>query len=206
MSDVDRLLDEYVTAHRAGSDPDPSDFVGRVEGTDRRELAALIDAFLARAPRRPWDPRAFAASPAGPLVAQVQQELAGEPEAWPALLPRWRAEARVLRRDLVKRLAAALGVAGREEKVARYYHRMEQGLLPPDGISDRVVEALAEILGRPAQAIREAGAGLRSGGEGPAATVFARTALPDAAYSQAPSALPPEARDWDEVDELFRGA
>src|SRR5437667_88545 len=52
MTDVDRLLREYIEEHRAGGEADPLAYVERLEGTDRAELEALIDAYLARAPAR----------------------------------------------------------------------------------------------------------------------------------------------------------
>ena len=106
------------------------------------------------------------------------------------------------------RLATALGASAKEAKVARYYHGMERGTLPAEGVSDRVIDALAGILGRPASAIREAGERL-AGGPGGAGSgaVFARTASADPAFSDFGSPAPERAaapEDWDEVDELFR--
>ena len=102
----------------------------------------------------------------------------------------------------------ALGVTTREAKVERYYHEMEQGLLPPAGVSDRVLDALASLLHTTRERLREAGASPAAGGAVPPAALFARTAAPTddklAAMASAPAAAPePEARD--EVDELFLG-
>ena len=55
MSDVDRLLAEYVAEHRAGGEADPREFLSRASPAERPELAALIDAYLARAPRQQFD-------------------------------------------------------------------------------------------------------------------------------------------------------
>ena len=49
------------------------------------------------------------------------------------MLPRLRDRAGLKRSTLVERLAAALGVSDRQDKVAGYYHEMEQGLLPAAG-------------------------------------------------------------------------
>ena len=94
----------------------------------------------------------------------------------------------------------------REDKVAGYYHQMEQGLLPAAGVSDRVLEALGRIVGETAQALREAGSALRPPSEGPAAApaaAFARRAYAEAAPP--PEAPAAQEAEWDEVDELFRG-
>src|SRR4051812_31720137 len=146
MTDVDRLLREYIEEHRAGGEADPLAYVERLEGTDRAELEALIDAYLARAPGRDWDPEAYRGSPAEQVVAALTESLGGVSGSWPVLLPELRNKARIRRDELVGRLADALGVGGREEKVAYYYNQMEHGLLQPAGVSDRVLDALAAIV------------------------------------------------------------
>jgi hypothetical protein len=207
MTDVDRLLSQYIAAHRAREDVSPDEYLARLEGVDRKELAALIDAYLARAPRREFDPEAYRESGMAEGVERLGRSLTGASGLWPSLLPRLRTAARLKRSELVERLAVALGVGGREQKVAAYYHQMEQGLLPAEGVSDKVLEALGELLGRSAHALREAGEGAEpslSNASVADAPAFARTTrgegvpMPDAAR-------PGPAEEWDEVDELFRG-
>ena len=209
MIDVDRLLADYIAEHRSGGEADPSEYLSRASPAQRAELAALIDAYLARAPRQPFDQTAFRGSTAERTVDELERAIAGQAGLWPAVLPRLRDRAGLKRSTLVERLAAVLGVGDRQDKVAGYYHEMEQGLLPARGVSDRVLDALAAILGETAQSLRDAGQALVPSGEGPAAApaaAFARRA------SAAPSPAPPgaaeltTAAEWDEVDELFRGA
>ena len=206
MTDLDRLFREYVAEHQAGRTADPRNYLSRVSAAERAELAALIDTYLARAPREAFDPAAFRGSSAERTVHELERAIAGQAGLWPALLPRLRGRAGLKRSLVVERLAAALGVQEREDKVAGYYHQMEQGLLPAAGVSDRVLEALGRIVGETAQALREAGSSLRPPSEGPSAlpaAAFARRAYAEAAPpAQAPAA---EVDEWDEVDELFRG-
>jgi hypothetical protein len=129
------------------------------------------------------------------------------------LLPRLRDSARLMRSELVTRLATALGVSGREEKVGRYYHAMEQGLLEPDGVSDRVLDVLGSLTGTTREALRAAARGFAPPpGSAAAAAAFARTATPDQEFAEAvaadmaPAAPARSDEAWDEVDELFRGA
>jgi hypothetical protein len=125
-------------------------------------------------------------------------------------LPRLRDRAGLKRAELVERLAASLGVSNRAEKVARYYHEMEQGLLPAKGVSERVLQALSQITGETVDALRDAGRAIGGAapGAGPAAApaAFARHGYPEAAAAP-PGAPSPAGRaeEWDEVDELFRG-
>ena len=210
MSDVDRLFGEYIAEHRAGGRADPLAYLSRTKtGAQRDELEALIDGYLARAPRRQWDSEAFTGSSAERVAHGLERAIGGEAGLWPVELPRLRERARLRRSDLVGRLAAELGVAGREDRVAGYYHEMEQGLLPAAGVSERVLTALAEIVGTTADALRRAGAAVAPGppGEGSGGPVFARRALQleEAPSSTAPTEALASRAEWDEIDELFRG-
>ena len=213
MADVDELFRSYVAQHRAGEDPAERELLSQVEGTDRDELAAMIDGYLARAPRRAWDAEAFEASGAPAFVQSVARSLEGSAGLWPTLLPRLRNRARIARKDLVGELADRLGVGKRRDKVELYYHQMEQGLLPADGVSDSVLEALGSILGESRDALRRAGESLGTGAGLPDAdaAAFARTAGTAASEQDldAPVAASPppstDEGDWDDVDRLFRG-
>ena len=206
MSDVDRLLSEFIAAQRERVDEDPLPYLQGVQGTDRAELATLIDGYLARAPRRPFDEQAFADSGLADQVEQLSRSLSGASGLWPTLLPSLRNKARIRRAELVRQLAAALGVADHEPQVADYYHQMEQGSLPSAGVSDRVLGALSAILGRSVEALREAGESLgdsESAGA-PPAPAFARTTRAPS-DAEPPATVQPGTSEWDEVDELFRG-
>lgn len=208
MTNLDRLLAEYIAEHRAGGEADPLVYLDRAPDDQRIELAERIDAYLARAPRRAFDVAAFAASDAERTAEEIERALAGDSGLWPAILPGLRHRAGLRRGELISRLAGALGVPDRADRVAGYYHQMEHGLLPSRGVSDRVLEALGAIVGESAAMLRDAGAALHSapGELPPAGAVFARTATSDTPEAAAGAARPvPPADEWDEVDELFRG-
>ncbi len=110
----------------------------------------------------------------------------------------------------MKRLADALGAAGKEKKVERYYHEMEQGMLPAKGVSNRVLDAIGSIVGASGEALRRAGAAFPPGPPPTEGAALARTATPDEEYdsesSGAPApASPAERTEMDEVDKLFTG-
>ena len=203
MSRVDDLFEEYRAAFETRQARDPTPFLEQLAGTDRRELEALIDAYLARGARPRYSAEAFAAVQASSLAQRVQASLS---EAWPELLPRARNEAGILRSDLVTRLAEALGVTPKRDKVERYYHQMEKGLLDPSGVSDRVLAALAEIVGVSKERLRAAARPITPPPAGP---TFARSASPPPAAA-APAVrmlrhAPEPPPEPDEVDALFRG-
>jgi hypothetical protein len=210
VSAVDRLFGDYVSEHRAGGAADPRDYLARAPEDERDELAALIDAYLARAPRRRFDATAFRGSSAERIVGDLERALGGRSGLWPAMLPELRHRAGLKRSELVFRLADALGVPGREARVGDYYHQMEQGLLPASGVSERVLAALGEIVGESVESLRAAGKALSpfaSSGPAAGAQAFARRAEgespaePVAAAAAARTSAP----EPDEVDRLFRG-
>jgi hypothetical protein len=208
MSEVERLLTEYKDSHRGGGDGDPRPFLARVSGADRVLLTALIDAYLEEAPRREFDAAAFQASPAATVAEGVQRSLEGAGGMWPSVLPRLRGQARLKRSELVAQLAARLGAQAQQEKVALYYHQMEQGLLPESGVSDTVLDALGKIVGWTAEALRKAGQMPAPGPlRGDPGAVFARTTMGQVAPPRASegSEAGEPAPEWDEVDRLFRG-
>ena len=209
MAEIERLREQFIAAFEAGERPDPREYLTQLEGADQRELEALLDAYLAQAPRRRFDAQAFAASPARALVDDLDQSLSGVAGAWPVVLPRLRNAARLRRGDLV-------ATARREPR--RHEPRGQgRALLPRDGAgaaaSGRRLRPRARRAREPApdhpRATPRGGclARPRAGAVAPAA-LFARTAAPTddelAAMASAPAAAPePEARD--EVDELFLG-
>jgi len=210
MADVERLLSQYIQEHRSGGPADPVEYLDRLEGADREELAALIDAYLVRSPGQAWDAEAFHGSDAELLATRLARSFASEAGLWPVVLPRLRERAQVMRADLVERLAGALGVGDKAEKVEGYYHEMEQGLLDSRRVDERVLAKLGEILGTSAGFLRRAGESLgEGGGPGQAAPVFTRLTVSEAERIEAPAspgmAEAEEPAEWDEVDELFRG-
>lgn len=205
---VDQLFREYIAAHRESGGADPVSFLVRVPAEDRPELTALIEGFLARAPRREWDAAAYEISAAPALVEPLSRSLRGQAGLWPSLLPRLRDQARVKRADLVAELASRLGAVDKREKVAGYYHQMEQGSLPAEGVSDTVLDALGTILGHSRDALRRAGTAFEApgAGEAGAAQAFARVGAPASqpAPSASPGTEPAPDEELDEIDRLFR--
>jgi len=211
MSEVDRLLSEYIAEHRAGGEADPRVYLARVEGIDREELALLIDAYLARSPGRAWDADLYRGSAAEQVTEDFGRSLAhGAAGWWPTLLPQIRKRMGMQRRQVVARLSEALGAAGQEERVADYYHRMEHGTLESSGVSDRVLDALAGIYGTSRELLREIGRPIGEGRAPDAVPAMARVAHPrkgeppDEAEAARPAPVAP-AREPDQIDELFTG-
>ena len=124
--EVMALFEEYAASFARGEQLDLRGYLGRAgDGAD--ELARLIDAFLIRAEPPEPSPEAVAAIEAWLPLVQVRAR-------------------RGLKRDqVVDALIERFGLdRGKREKVRRYYHQLETGLLRP---SRRLVDGLEEILG-----------------------------------------------------------
>jgi hypothetical protein len=209
MADVDRLLDELAADYEAGREVDPAALLARADPGQRQELAARIDSYLMTAPTRKWDREAYERSPAKRAVDQVYESIVAESGTWAELLPRLREQARMRRAELVTRLAGLLGFTAEPQvaKIGDYYNRMEHGRLRPAGVSGRVIDALAEVLGTEPGRIRAAGVeGIEEGG--PAQPAFARTAFPNVEFAADADhpAIERRAADeaaHDEIDALF---
>lgn len=205
MSDIDRLLSEFVDAWNAGERPRVEEYLDRAQADEQRELAERIDAFLDVAPTPHYSAETLEELMREPAVLASVEALEGRAGLWPSLLPRLRRRARLRRDEVVEGIVERLGIQGSEEKAAQYVHKLETGTLATAGVSRRVIEALAGVLGTRAEELERAAdfRGLAMEGTEPA---FLRAA-PDAAAAEvkvARSAEPAE-EDWEEVDRLFRG-
>lgn len=156
MSEIDRLLQAFIRGYTQRGEADARLYLEGLSGADRRELAALIDGYLERAPGRPWDPDAFRSSRrAAPLAARLARVHLEGAEG-PTSLRELRARAKRTRADLASRLAAALGLEGGEERVAYHYHRMESGIMGAEEVSGPVLESLADLLATSRETVRRA--------------------------------------------------
>jgi hypothetical protein len=185
---VDELFAEYATAYARGERPAAGDLLARA-GADAEELAALIDGFLARAPRPGAD---------ADTLALFQAWRAGE-----SPLLRLRTARGLKREAVVGVLVRTLGLDSKQEaKVGRYYRELESGLLDSERVSRRVWEVLANTLGARSSDLR----GWRPPRPGFEGVAYLRASKGLLAM-QAPAAADtaePRAEEEDEIDRLFR--
>jgi hypothetical protein len=127
------LFDEYATRYRRGEAPDVLDYLERA-GDDREALADLIDRFLEAVPAR---------TPSEEELVLMRARLKNEP---PLLALRVRRK--LSRAAVVDAIIARLGLdTAKRDKVARYYHELETGLLDPEPINPRLWDTLSDFLG-----------------------------------------------------------
>jgi hypothetical protein len=127
------LFDEYVAAYARGERPSAEEYLARA-GKESDELAALIERFLQAAPTP---------SPTDTDVELFEGWLAGE-----SPLMRLRVTRGLTRDRMVEALIGKLGLdPAKRDKLKRYYHELESGLLDEQRVDKSVFTALAEELG-----------------------------------------------------------
>jgi hypothetical protein len=206
--DPDRILSDFIDAWNAGRRPGLDDHLARAAEADREQLSADIMAFLAFAPTPDYDDAALAAIRAEPVVASAAPAAGAPGGLWPALLPRLRERAALSTAQLAAGLVPLLGLpADREPKTRGYLEQLEAGALEPRGLSGRLLDGMARLLGVPRDALEGAG----SFGAPPVAAALFRAderaaeALRDDLDVIADALAAPSGAAWDEVDELFCG-
>jgi hypothetical protein len=191
--DVTALFEEYASAYARGERPQVREYLRRAgDGAD--ELATLLDRFLAAAPPP---------EPAAETVALVAAWAEGEPP-----LVHLRASRGVRLDDVVDALVGELALdPAKRPKVKDYYQRLEQGLLEPARVSERVWVVVQQWVGERAEA---AAAGRPPAG-GPASapaaanvTAYLRPAAPSLPTPL--DAVPRSHEPSDEIDVLFLSA
>jgi hypothetical protein len=212
-TDRERILSQFIDAWNTGRRPDVDDFIDRAPPDERAELAEDIASFLIWAPSPDYDGATLDAIAEEPIVAEVLAR--GPTGLWPTLLPRLRARSSVTTAQLASGLVGLLGLpSGSAQKTEAYLTQMEQGELAPAGVSRRLLDGLSRLLGVRRDELEGAGDVGRWHTPPPAAPAIRFRAVPGAAEPLredlevlADALMPPAEvqRDWDEVDELFRG-
>jgi hypothetical protein len=206
--DPDRIVSDFIDAWNAGRRPDIDEHLARADEADREQLAADITAFVAFAPTPDYDDRTLAAIRGEPAVASAARAATARGGLWPALLPRLRERAALSTGQLAAGLVSALGLpADREPKTRGYLVQLEAGELDARGLSGRLLDGLARLLGVPRGELEGAGA---FGGPTVAPALFraegpAAETLRDDLDVIADALAAPSGAAWDEVDELFLG-
>jgi hypothetical protein len=130
------LFEEFAARYARGEHPDVRDYLERA-GHDRDAFVALVDGYLASTPAQP---------PSEETRATFAELLPGD-AATPTMLAA-RVQLGLPRGDVVRKLMEWLALPPeKEDKLARYYHELETGLLDPKGVQPAVWHNLAKIFG-----------------------------------------------------------
>lgn len=182
---ITHLFDEFVDAHVSRGRPDVRDFLHRA-GSESHELGVLIDRYLEIAPIEEPDEETL-------IMLNARLE-----HLTPLTAARRRLPLKV--DEVVDRLRDLLGLdEGSRGRLRRAYQELETEQLDPEGVNERVWDALRSILGVDPRRLVVRGTPTL------AAQAFLRAA--DFQAAEAASAAPAlERRAPDEVDLLFHGS
>lgn len=202
MADIEQLLERYKAAHRESGDADPRPFLAEVTGTDRAELAAHIDQFLAHADAPPFDADAFARFRADPareaLVASVLDD---------ATLSDLVAASGVGRKELSRRLASEFGIPGTEPQIRGRLRDLENGDVDANRVKPQLWAALGRLLSVSAERVRTVTENAIGLNPGASAAGFARPQGVGSTFSLMipgdPNETGDDARRRELVDEAF---
>lgn len=188
---VTELFAEYADAYARGERPEAREYLARA-ADEGDELARLIDQFVSSAP---------APVPNYEDLFLTAAWLSGDPP-----LLELRRRRRLKRDQIVDDLIRILGIDARKrEKVSRYYHRLENGLLNVEWIDHSVWDALAETLDARVTDLVARRPPTRS----PQAAYFRVTEDAGTGMAKADAAAPTVAARYvdepDEIDRLFGG-
>ncbi|MEJ7784893.1 MAG: hypothetical protein WKF96_08825 [Solirubrobacteraceae bacterium] len=199
MSTIDELYRRYIDEYRTAGDADPRTYLAELRGVDRAELAARIDHFLDSEPPPAFDAAAFAAFREDPRRQALVTRILGS-----ETLADLRATAAASKREVGEALAERLGLAGHAAAVRARYHDVETGTVDPGRVTGRVWDALAAILGAPAERLREAAERAFGGPSGQTDGVAFARSQPTGRARRHEKAQPPEGdADDDIVDRAF---
>jgi len=149
MSDLDRLLSEFVDAWNAGQRPSARGYLDLVDDDGQRsELAGQITAFLDVATIPSYPSGALDDARTGEVVEAAAAAFETDASGWSTLLPRWRAAAGLTLDQLATRILESAGLRGADrEKATGYLTSMERGGLDAGRMTQRAMKAVAQALG-----------------------------------------------------------
>jgi hypothetical protein len=207
MTDTQALLQAFTDAWEAGLRPDVEGFLAEAPAQQQSELADAIRAFLCSAPLPRYDDQTLAELDSSQAVREAARAIDGRTGTWPLLLPSLRRQRRLTRAEVAQRLATELGLSSAHQRVRQHLHNMEYGTADALCISDRVLVALASVLGTTFSDLARAGRVPTLGGPttGLAPT---RRGFPDLPpFSEVPVDYrqpdPSDQAEWAAVDRLF---
>jgi transcriptional regulator with XRE-family HTH domain len=146
MSTVEQILGEFIDAWKAGERPDVDAYLARARKADRDELVTQLATWLEIAPTPRFDEATRAEIAREPALRAALDAAAALRSPLSERLPTLRRRAGLKVRDVARRLVAVFDLDD-EPRAARYLKQVECGELDAGRLSDRLLNALAAILG-----------------------------------------------------------
>ena len=146
MSTPEQILGEFIDAWKAGERPDVDAYLARARKADRDELATQLATWLEIAPTPRYDEPTRAEIAKEPALRAALDAAAALRSPLSERLPTLRRRAGLKVRDVARRLVAVFDLDD-EPRAAKYLKQVERGELDAGRLSDRLLDALAAILG-----------------------------------------------------------
>lgn len=210
---MDERFAAFTRSYEAG-DGNPRPFMEGLDDRDRRKFRLMIEKYLEQDTAAGVE-RPVASGPEVSLLTdRMVDRLGGAGGAMSGEVVKLRNRQGLNRKDVVGKLSEEFEASPEEsEKIDDYYHDLEFGNLPARGISDRLLDSLAGMLGTTREALRKAGQALGPSGGPQAGALYARMAddAEQVIYSKALSDSPApvgesrRADPPDRIDDLFTG-
>lgn len=210
---MDERFVAFTRSYEAG-DGNPRPFMEGLDKPERRRFRLRIEKYLENAPAPQAAAPVSFSSEVDLLADRMVEQLGGATGAMPREVVKLRSSRGINQEDVVEKLAEEYGASDQErEKIDDYYHDLEFGNLPAKGISDRLLDSLAVILGTTRETLRKAGQALGPSGGPSSGVLYARMAddAEQVIYSKslpetpAPVGEGRRANPPDRIDDLFTG-
>ena len=212
-TDMDERFAAFTRSYEAGNG-DPLPFMEGLDEPGRRRFQLMVDDYLERNPEADRDLSRLKDPAIARLIGTVVPRLDGASGGMSTLVIDLREGRQLLQGDVVEALAADLDATDAEkEKIDDYYHDLEFGNLPAEGISAKLLASLGKILGTTGDKLKEAGQALGPWGSPATGLIFTRMAddaedvvMGEASQAgKAPSGAGRRSDPPDRIDQLFTG-
>jgi hypothetical protein len=204
MSTVQQVLGEFIDAWKAGGRPDVNSYLARVRKADRDTLAARLEAWLEIAPTPGYDESARAAIAKEPVLRAALDAAAAMHAPLSERLPTLRDRAGLGVGDVARRLVAIFALKD-EMRVVDYLNRIERDELDPARLSDRLLDALAAVVGADREQLAPSRPAFATGQALFRAEEDADRWIAEDIDVLSRAALAPAPTPMDELDRLFLG-
>jgi len=147
MTSIEKVLGEFVEAWNAGRRPDVDDYLARVAPGDRESLVDELRLWLEVAPSPDYDAATLADIARDPALMAALAAGVEAAAPWPVRVRRLRENAGLAIEQVAERIAAVVGAPQEARRAARYLDQLEHDELDERRVSERLVSALAAVLG-----------------------------------------------------------
>lgn len=147
MTTIEKVLGEFIEAWNAGLRPEVDRYLERVPDADRDDLASELQLWLEVAPSPDYDEATLAEIATEPALIAALAAGVEAAAPWSVRVRRLRENAGLALEQVGERIAAVVGAPQEAKRTVRYLDQLEHDELDERRVSERLVSALAAVLG-----------------------------------------------------------